>query len=439
MFDKWQKIETPDTLSNKISLYKYDNKEYFLIRHFPFGFAKVKVEYIEEIIKNNLNSKTKTSDELGKFINVENKIELNNKKHLRRLNLLIVQKCNCRCKYCYAGEGDYGIASVMPFEVAKKAIHKAFEYFDFIESIQFFGGEPFLDPQLIEKIVKYTHSLAIKMNKNIPTFSVVTNLTILPENILKMVSKKELAIITSLDGPENVHNSNRIFASGEGTYNKVVENIKKLTPYNQLKTIQATYNMKHIEMGITPKDIKDHISKICGDSCNIVVIPDLNLPAEKSIDTSHFELKYYSGLDFNLIDREKLKKLLSQYLKVFTKYSAEDVFCDLGISNFSIDANGKIWACQILCNKTEPLGNINENWDLIMNRYKEGLGSKLKKSLFKECKDCFLNKYCTACPIAWQRRTNKFAPYKEQCELDRKAYLTALRLSLVLQKMEDKC
>jgi uncharacterized protein len=258
------------------------------------------------------------------------------------LNLLIVQKCNCRCKYCYAGEGDYGIASVMPFEVAKKAIHKAFEYFDFIESIQFFGGEPFLAPQLIEKIVKYTHSLAIKMNKNIPTFSVVTNLTILPENILKMVSKKELAIITSLDGPENVHNSNRIFASGEGTYNKVVENIKKLTPYNQLKTIQVTYNMKHIEMGITPKDIKDHISKICGDSCNIVVIPDLNLPAEKSIDNSHFELKYYSGLDFNLIDREKLKKLLSQYLKVFTRYSAEDVFCDLGISNFSIDANGKI-------------------------------------------------------------------------------------------------
>ena len=109
----------------------------------------------------------------------------------------------------------------------------------------------------------------------------------------------------------------------------------------------------------------------------------------------------------------------------------------MGTTNFTVDPLGKVWPCHIMCNNSEPLGILGEEWGVMRNRYEKGFGAKIKKSLFSECKTCFLKEYCSMCPIAWKQRGGEANPIKSQCELDRKAYLTALKLSLINQREKN--
>lgn len=441
MFNLWKRINLNEEIDAKISLYSFNDKEYYLVRHFPFGFVKLSKEYLKTLLKmyvynftiKNIPCDLSIVNQIVNYINLEKKEAISELK-LRRLNLLVAQKCNCRCRYCYAGNGNYGIDSFMSLDIAKKAINSVFEHYDVIENIQFFGGEPLLVPEVIENIIKYTKDIAFKFKKQYPRFSIVTNLTYLPANIFKLIKEKEVDIITSLDGPAHIHNQNRRFADGNPTYETVIENIKKITPFSQPKTIQATYTIFHKKLGITPLQIKQHLSSIC-KCATVIVVPDLNLPYDEKENLSHYELAYYCSQGVDL-SNTTIQQVLQKYLAVVSGNRRKDIFCDLGISNFTIDAKGKIWPCHILCNKSEPIGIVGENWELIKNRYNEGLGKYLKKSNFSDCKICFLQAFCTSCPIAWKRNSGKMSPIKSQCELDRKAYLTAFRIALKIQKGE---
>jgi len=435
----WKRINLNAEMDTKISLYSFDDKEYYLVRHFPFGFVNLSKEYLETLLKMyayNFAMKKNPCDlpmeeQLLNYINLEKK-ELTSELKLRRLNLLVAQKCNCRCRYCYAGNGNYGMDSFMPLDIAKKAINSVFEYYDAVENIQFFGGEPLLAPEVIESIIKYTEDIAIKSKKQCPRFSVVTNLTCLPENIFKLIKERKLDVFTSLDGPARIHNQNRRFADGSPTYETVIENIRKIIPFSQPKTIEATYTIFHKKIGMTPIEIKQHISSIC-ERAQVIVVPDLNLPYDKEECFSHFELIYYCQSGTDLSD-PNIQQVLRKYLAVVSGKRRKDIFCDLGTSNFTVDTQGKIWPCHILCNKSEPIGIIGERWDLIKRRYNESLGKYIKKSCFLDCKTCFLQDFCTSCPIAWKRDNGKMSPIKPQCELDRKFYLTAFRMALKSQK-----
>ncbi|MEK7232434.1 MAG: SPASM domain-containing protein [Elusimicrobiota bacterium] len=165
----------------------------------------------------------------------------------------------------------------------------------------------------------------------------------------------------------------------------------------------------------------------------MIVVPDLNLPFEAGESIFHSDLLSYCAGDPGW-DREKLQKVLSRYTSLVAGSGRKDIFCDLGVGNFSVDTRGRIWPCHILCNKGEPLGTIADDWGVIANRYKSGMGKDLKKSKFPECGSCFLKDYCTGCPMAWQRNNGRMAPNSSQCETDRRAYLTAFRLSLDAEK-----
>ncbi|MEK7232435.1 MAG: radical SAM protein [Elusimicrobiota bacterium] len=162
-------------------------------------------------------------------------------RHLRRLNLIVAQRCNSRCSYCYAGDGDYGEGRLMTLDIARTAIEGALSKFDEVKSIQFFGGEPLLASKLIEQAINYAEEAAARLGRPTPVFTAISNLTILPENIFRLVQTGKLNIVTSLDGPAQFHDRNRRLASGRPTYDAVVRNIRKLIPFSQPRAIEATY------------------------------------------------------------------------------------------------------------------------------------------------------------------------------------------------------
>jgi radical SAM protein with 4Fe4S-binding SPASM domain len=184
--------------------------------------------------------------------------------------------------------------------------------------------------------------------------------------------------------------------------------------------------------GVSPQQIKSHIQSICQDA-NIVLVPDLNLPYEAGESIFHSELLEYCG-DCAKPRDARLQNVLKKYMALVTADARRDIFCDFGVRNFTVDARGKIWSCHTLCNNSEPLGTIGEDWGTITKRFEVSLGSKLRKSVFPDCRTCFLRGYCTSCPVAWQRINGEMAPNHSQCEMDRKAYLTVFRMSLETQE-----
>ena len=156
-------------------------------------------------------------------------------KKVGNLVLQVTQDCNLRCKYCvYSGNYYNRVHSKhkMSEEIALRAVDFFMERSSAVESpiIGFYGGEPFLEFGLIKKVVNYVNDTYADRNCG---FNLTTNLTLLNDEIIKFVIKNNVHIMISIDGPEQIQNRNRVFESGKGSFDTVVEKAKKFKEANK--------------------------------------------------------------------------------------------------------------------------------------------------------------------------------------------------------------
>ena len=150
---------------------------------------------------------------------------------VKALCLHIAHACNLSCRYCFAEEGMYHgkKAELMSFEVGKKAL-------DFLVAnsgirrnleVDFFGGEPLLNWQVVKDLVAYGRSLEDKYNKNF-RFTLTTNGVLLDDEIMEFANREMANVVLSIDGRKEVHDRMRPFHNGEPTYDIILPKFKKL-------------------------------------------------------------------------------------------------------------------------------------------------------------------------------------------------------------------
>lgn len=145
------------------------------------------------------------------------------------VTLQLTQQCNLRCKYCaYSGKYDTRTHSSkkMSIDVAKRSISFLIEHSIDVDPINigFYGGEPLLYFDMIKELVDF--SKEIGEGKNI-TYSITTNGTLFNDENITFMEKNNFFVMVSLDGPEEIHDKNRVFAAnGKGTYSTIMKNIK---------------------------------------------------------------------------------------------------------------------------------------------------------------------------------------------------------------------
>ncbi len=144
---------------------------------------------------------------------------------LERFVFIVTTKCNLRCRYCYAGGGNYGMPFVnMSREVARQAVTWMFTHFSQVQNIQFFGGEPSLNYRLIEYICEQIEtSVAQNGNgkKQLPQFGLITNGTYLPAAFEELIERYRIHVTYSIDGPAKAHNIHRVYVNGRGSFSKI--------------------------------------------------------------------------------------------------------------------------------------------------------------------------------------------------------------------------
>lgn len=338
---------------------------------------------------------------------------------LRKLILNISNSCNLQCEYCYANGGNYHSKdSLMDSATAKDAIDKFIYMFKEIQYVQFFGGEPLLNYQLMEYVCEYITNLYKTEKIHImPQFGIVTNGTIINDNILRILSVYNIAVTISCDGPREINDKLRVNKNHEGVYCIISKNIERIQKEaNILPNIEVTYTKYHHDQGIKIVDLLNFFKKRFNIE-NVHVAP-------VSIEKTH-ELALANYEDFlETISSENIKKnnIIFKVRNIIynLQHKCGDCkICGAGTDTFSVNVDGNVYPCFMMTDiEAHNIANTKMNKDEFMNSLKKAKNTySFNKCKQLPCSNCFNNLLCNGCMGNNYFETNDpFVPSGEQCK-----------------------
>lgn len=413
------------------------NKKYLLTNDVGRWVFLEKNEF-ERFLVGDLKRNTLLYDRLRKEGFLKNKkteISVYAEKYLRLISSLaqgpslfvfvLTLQCNHRCLYCQATPERKGTKGFdMSRAVAKKAVDFMFESPSPFIRIEFQGGEPLLNWPVLKYIVKYAKKINIAKKKNME-ISLVTNLTLIDDEKMAYLLKENVSISVSFDGPENVHNKNRIYLDGKkGSYGVLIKNLKKIrneiVEKKQNGKIGATLTATRFSLPY-PKETVDDYRKNGFDSIFLRPLSPFGLQ-RKTVDIIGYKAEefiefYEKALDYILelnLAGEKfieqnaqfaLRKILNQDDHFYYEMRSP---CGAGIGQVAFDYDGEVYTCdegrmaQRMGFDNFRLGSVKKNTygKIIDNEVTRTmcLGSSLDNQA--GCNDCVYKPYCGICPLA---------------------------------------
>ena len=318
---------------------------------------------------------------------------------VKALCLHIAHDCNLACKYCFAEEGEYhGRRALMSFEVGKKAL-------DFLVAnsgnrvnleVDFFGGEPLMNWDVVKQLVAYGRSLEEPNNKKF-RFTLTTNGVLLNDEVMEFVNKEMSNVVLSLDGRKEVNDRIRPFRTGKGSYDLIVPKFQKLAESrNQTNYyIRGTFTRNNLDFSEDVKHFADlgfkqmSIEPVVGPEEDPYSIREQDLPQiMEEYDKLALEYidRYKKGNGFNffhfMID-------LTQGPCVYKRLSG----CGSGTEYLAVTPWGDFYPChQFVGNEDFLMGNVDEGItkpELVKEFGNCNVYSKEK------CKNCFAKFYCS--------------------------------------------
>lgn len=353
---------------------------------------------------------------------------------VKALCLHIAHDCNLACKYCFADEGEYhGKRELMSYEVGKKAL-------DFLVAnsgsrtnleVDFFGGEPLMNFEVVKKLVKYGRSLEEPNNKKF-RFTLTTNGVLLDDDILEFANKEMSNLVLSLDGRKEVHDLMRPRRGGQGSYDTVVPKfIKAAESRNQMNYyVRGTYTRNNLDFA---KDVI-HMADLGFEQISVEpVVADKSESyaiREEDIDTL---IKQYDELTAEMIKRKKEGKPFNFFHFMIDLSGGPCVAkrlsgCGSGTEYLAVSPSGELYPChQFMGMKDFLLGNVDEG--VIRTDIRDEF--KLCNVYAKEkCKNCFAKFYCSGgCAANSYNFSGSInGTYEIGCELQKKRIECAIAL-----------
>jgi len=339
----------------------------------------------------------------------------------KSLSFIVTHNCNMNCIYCYAHDSyeeeqltvislEKAVESVEWFiDEVKREVGKLEDIREESEEVKlgfnFFGGEPLLAYPRIKEIVNYIEEKSFSSDFYfMPLYSITTNGTQFTEEILDFLNSRNFSMVVSIDGPPDIHNRNRPFKNGKGTYSKIregLELLKKFNPLSSRTTLRATFFPGKGEV----YDIVTHLKSLGFERVG-VEMAGIKGKDRKNYDKCYKKLKrdfdpIFERMENSLNDSEwpdeYMPRTFEYLFKVLYKRELKEIFCGAGQTFYEISAYGGIYPCQrFVGEKDWKIGNIAEGIereDIVEKFY------KLKVESSEKCKKCWLRFFCGGgCP-----------------------------------------
>ncbi len=417
-------------MENNINFYRYKkfNEKYFLTTdHGSYcvldekEFSNLKKKDINSILKQKLEQ----SEILLDKSTIEESVRLTRKRNHFLFNgaslhiVVVTLRCNMNCIYCHASsEQENKDEFDMDKETAKKTVDFIFQTPSKDICIEFQGGEPLLNIEIIKYIVEYAKEKNKEAKKELE-FTLVSNLSLMDDKILDYLIINNISICTSLDGPKELHDYNRIFSKTSNyeqvTYwiRKIQEEYKKRNIKNKKINALVTLTNKSLQYS---KGIIDEYVKLRLNIIHLRYPNNLGFAKEawKNIRFSADEfigfwktcmeyIKELQNKGINIQERMfniMFKKINEQYDPNYLDLRTP---CGAVISQLTYNYNGNIFGCdaaRMLQDNIFQIGNVHKD------NYKETTNCDKACTIINAsindqyiCDDCVYKPYCGVCPV----------------------------------------
>lgn len=357
---------------------------------------------------------------------------------VKALCLHIAHDCNLACRYCFAGEGEYkGDRSLMSLEVGKKAL-------DFLVAnsgnrrnleVDFFGGEPLMNWQVVKDLVKYGREQEKLHNKKF-RFTLTTNGVLLNDEVMEFCNKEMGNVVLSVDGRKEVHDYMRPFRKGAGSYDLIMPKFQKFAESrNQDKYyVRGTFTHHNLDFS---KDVL-HLADLGFKQISVepVVAADTEEYAIREEDIPQI-MEEYDTLAKEMIKREKEGKGFNFFHFMIDLTGGPCVYkrlsgCGSGTEYLAVTPWGDFYPChQFVGEEQYLMGNVDEGITKPEIQKEFGGCNVYTK---KDCKDCFARFYCSGgCAAnAFHFQGDIKGNYEIGCELQRKRVECAIMIKAAL-------
>lgn len=409
-----------------------------------FCFLKDRLggRYIEEDLKETLREVTELA-EAGRLFTkdcYECLIEdvKNRKTVVKAMCLHIAHDCNLACKYCFAQEGEYhGRRALMTCDVGKKAL-------DFLIAnsgnrrnleVDFFGGEPLMNWQVVKELVAYGREQEKIYDKHF-RFTVTTNGVLLDDEIQEFINREMDNVVLSLDGRREVNDRMRPFRNGKGSYDLIVPKFQKLAESRRQEKyyVRGTFTRENLDFSNDILHFADlgfkqmSIEPVVGDESDPYAIREEDLPVI---------MEEYDKLAKIMIEREKSGKGFHFFHFMIDLEGGPCVAkrlsgCGSGTEYLAVTPWGDIYPCHQFVGQEEFLmGNVDSG--IVKSEIADDFRN-CNVYTKEKCKNCFAKFYCSGGCMAnaYNFHGTIQDAYDIGCEMQRKRVECAIMMKAAL-------
>ena len=353
---------------------------------------------------------------------------------VKALCLHVAHTCNLNCSYCFASQGKYhGDRALMSFEVGKRALDFLVENSGTRTNLEvdFFGGEPLMNFDVVKELVKYARSIEKEKNKNF-RFTLTTNGVLIDDDVIEFANKEMSNVVLSLDGRKEVHDRFRVDYAGNGSYDSIIPKFKKLVDARGGKGYYIRGTFTHFNPDFT-KDVF-HMADL--GFIELSMEPVVGKPEdETTLTPEDIEIvkEQYEILAKDMLRREKEGKPITFYHYMLDLTEGPCIYkrisgCGSGTEYMAVTPWGDLYPChQFVGEESYKLGDV---FNGVTNDPLREEFRSCNAYARKECKDCWAKLYCSGgCAAnAFHASGSIRGIYEPGCELFKKRIECAIMM-----------
>lgn len=358
---------------------------------------------------------------------------------IKSICLNVAHDCNLRCKYCFAGTGEYGGGGrkLMPIEVGKKAVDFLIEKSVGRKNLEmdFFGGEPLMNFDMVKETVRYARSIEKEHGKNF-RFTITTNGMLLDDDKIDFINSNMSNVVLSIDGRREVNDNIRSCVNGAGCYDIIMPKFKKLVQKRGDKEyyIRGTFTRYNLDFG-------NDVMHFVDEGFEQISVEPVVAPADKPYALTEAELPAVFA------EYERLAKLIIERKKAGQGFNFFHFMLDLdqgpcaikrlrgcgcGNEYVAITPEGDIYPCHQFVGMDEwKMGSILDG--TLDTDMKERF-AKTNVYAKEACRNCWAKFYCSGgCSAnSVQYEGSLLIPHPISCETEKKRLECAIMIKAAM-------
>ena len=355
---------------------------------------------------------------------------------VKALCLHIAHTCNLNCSYCFASQGKYhGDRAVMSFEVGKRALDFLIENSGTRRNLEvdFFGGEPLMNFDVVKRLVAYARSIEKEKGKNF-RFTLTTNGMLIDDDVIDFANRECSNVVLSLDGRKEIHDRFRVDYAGNGSFDRIVPKFQKLVAERDGKNYYMRGTFTHANPDFL-KDIQVMLDLGFSELSMEPVVCAEGDPAELTAEDMEIVKDQYEKLAELMLKRDKEGKPFTFYHYMIDLTGGPCIYkrisgCGSGTEYMAVTPWGDLYPChQFVGEEKFKLGDV---WNGVSNTSVREEFAACNVYARPECRDCWARLYCSGgCAAnAYHATGTVTGIYEKGCELFRKRMECAIMVAV---------